>query len=143
MVKNISDIMSKQVYSLSATDTIKDAAQLMKSRDIGFVPIVSGNSLLGVVTDRDLVLRGYARGLNPETRLGEVMTSSCVTAHFDTSIEEVADIMSKNQIRRICILQNGNLVGVCSLGDISTSYYGKKEAGEALSEISKEHYASN
>jgi CBS domain-containing protein len=143
MVKKISDIMTKRVYSLSAADTIKDAAQLMKSRDIGFVPIVSGKSLLGVVTDRDLVLRGYARGLGAETRLGEVMTSACVTAHADASVEEVAGIMAKNQIRRICVLENGNLAGVCSLGDISTSYYGKTEAGEALSEISKEHYAGN
>lgn len=138
MNKKVSDIMTRDVYTLSENDTISTAAQIMKSEDIGFIPILRDRTLIGVVTDRDLVIRGYAKGYNADTKLKDVMTSSCVTVKSDASISDAADIMAEKQLRRLCVTDNsGELVGICAIGDISISRYGKEEAGQALSEISQ------
>ncbi|MDD4003241.1 MAG: CBS domain-containing protein, partial [Clostridia bacterium] len=137
MNKKVSDIMTRDVYTLSENDAISTAAQIMKSEDIGFIPILRDRTLIGVVTDRDLVIRGYAKGYNADTKLKEVMTSSCVTVKSDATISEAADIMAEKQLRRLCVIDNGELAGICAIGDISVSRLGKAEAGQALSEISQ------
>ena len=137
MNKKISDIMTFDVFTLEQDNTILDAALIMKENDIGFIPIVNNKKVIGVVTDRDLVVRGYAQGFSENTPVIKIMTSSCITVEKDALIDDVADIMSKNKIRRLCVLDKDELVGVCAIGDISVCNDGKTEAGIALSKISE------
>ncbi len=130
------DVMSANVHKISREKTLMDAAKLMQQNDIGFLPVTDGQSVAGAVTDRDLVIRGYARGLSPDTPVSDVMTKSCVHADKSMPVCDAAKLMSEKQIRRLCVFDGDRLVGVCSLGDISTSQSGKEQAGDALSRIS-------
>ena len=134
--KKVSDVMTCNIVTLDQDNSIKDAAQVMKSQDIGFIPIIRDNSLIGVVTDRDLVTRGYAEDLPENTQLRDVMTDYCIAVERDTSIDDVAEIMAENKIRRVCVLDQGELIGVCAIGDLAISRNTKRDAGIALSEIS-------
>jgi CBS domain-containing protein len=138
MHKKISEIMTSEVITLNQNDTISEAAKLMNKWNIGFIPLMGDDGkLAGAVTDRDLVLRGYAQGLSADTSLRAIMSKPCVTAPKDISVEEAADIMASKQIRRLCVVDEGRLVGVCTLGDISLSRAGKGDAGDALAKISQ------
>lgn len=137
MRKKVCEIMTNEVFTLSQNDTILKAAKLMKEKDIGFIPILEDNQLLGVITDRDLIIRGYALGKPAETPLKDVMTHSCITIEEDVYIDEAAEIMAKNQIRRLCICNQGQLTGICAIGDLSVSNAGMTNAGIALSKISE------
>jgi CBS domain-containing protein len=138
MHKKISEIMTSDVITLNQKDTVSEAAKLMSKWNIGFIPLMDDDGkLVGVVTDRDLVLRGYAHGLPADTSLRTIMSKPCITAPKDISVEEAADIMASKQIRRLCVVDEGRLAGICTLGDISLSRTGKDDAGDALAKISQ------
>ena len=105
--------------------------------NIGFIPVVDNKRLLGVVTDRDLVVRGYAAKRPGSTSATEVMTQNIVTASPDTTVDEAADMMSKEMIRRLAVVEQGELVGVVAIGDLATSGQFDSIAADALSEISQ------
>lgn len=134
---NISDIMSDQCFTVTPQSNIYDVALLMKQHDIGFVPVIENRKLIGVVTDRDLVLRGYADKRNESTSVREVLTENVRTVSPDVSIDEAARIMASDQIRRLPVVKNGDLMGVLSLGDLAVRQIFVNEAGDALSEISE------
>ncbi|TFE31822.1 CBS domain-containing protein [Cohnella luojiensis] len=136
-MRKIADIMSEDCVTVSPQSNINEVAKLMKDHDIGFVPVIDGRKLIGVVTDRDLVIRGYADNQSGATSVTEVLTGNVRSVSPNTSVDEAASIMSSGQIRRLPVVENGELMGVVSLGDLAVREIFVNEAGEALSNISE------
>ncbi|TXK85711.1 CBS domain-containing protein [Paenibacillus sp. N3.4] len=136
--RTVRDIMTKECVTVTLQDNVFEIALKMKQHDIGFVAVVEGEKLIGVVTDRDLVLRGYAEKKSGSTAVKEVITTDIATIEADTSVEEAAKIMAKGQIRRLPVVENGKLVGVIAIGDLAVRNHFEDEAGEALSKISSD-----
>ncbi|CAN7457772.1 CBS domain-containing protein [Paenibacillus sp. LjRoot153] len=136
--KQVKDIMSKDCVTVTLLDNVFEIALKMKQHDIGFVGVLDGNKFIGGVTDRDLVVRGYAEKHSGSTAVETVMTKNMVTVDPNTSVEEAAKIMAQNQIRRLPVVENGELVGIVAIGDLAVRGSFEDEAGEALSRISQE-----
>lgn len=133
----IRDIMTTSPEFARAEETVQAVAQRMADGDFGFVPVCDGSRVVGAVTDRDLAVRVLAKGLGPSTAVSEVMTRDIFTVAKDDSIEDVLSAMGDRQLRRFPIVtDNGDLVGVVSIGDL-TRKADRKETGETLTEISR------
>ncbi len=130
------DIMTSNVATVTPQEDIQTVASLMKQHNVGMIPVVENGMLQGVVTDRDLVLRNMADGGAQSTPVAEVMTKNPVTATPQMSVDEASRLMSENQIRRLPVVENGQLVGVVAIGDLAVREIFMNEAGEALSNIS-------
>jgi CBS domain-containing protein len=115
-----------------------DAAGLMAANDIGVVPITEGERLVGIVTDRDLVLRVLAERKDPRSvRLGEIATSKGLeTTSPDTQLCDARAVMAERRIRRLPVVKDGTLVGMLSLGDVAVGSASMRTVGEALASIS-------
>lgn len=134
----IKDIMTESVVSLNVNDTIERAAELMEQYNIGSVPVCEENKVVGVITDRDIAVRCSSHGENSKTKIvRDIMSSNPVTASPDMDVSEVSRIMAERQIRRIPIVENDNLVGVVSLGDLAVEPKCEHQAEGALSSISE------
>lgn len=133
----IRDIMSRQIASLNSDDTVEKAAQLMKAYNVGSIPVCAQNSVVGIVTDRDIALRAVARGDDGSNQLKKVMTPNPVVGTPDMDVDEAVRLMSQKQIRRLPIVENNTLVGMVSLGDISVEPKLQDNAEIALKNISK------
>jgi CBS domain-containing protein len=131
--------MTKNPATLEKTKSILDAAKLMEEQNIGFVPIVEGAKPVGVVTDRDLVIRGLAKNLDGHTPIEKVMSPTCVTVEPHHSITDTADKMAKHKIRRLLVVDQNQLIGIVALGDLAVREQSDARAGQALSEISEQH----
>ena len=134
----VSEVMSREVHTLGPDATLMTAAQTMGELDIGAIPVCDGESLVGMVTDSDIVLRGVARGCRADdTRLREVMSEDTRWCFEDDSVEEVVGQMREAQIRRMPVVDHEqHLVGMLSLGDVAVRV-DEEDAGEALEEISQ------
>lgn len=133
----IKDIMTTDVKSVSPNDSLSQAALLMEQLNVGSVPVVDNNKVVGIVTDRDIALRNVARGQNPNQKVSDVMTTNVTSAPPDMDVHSAADIMASNQIRRLPVVDNGNLVGIVAIGDLAVEDIFENEAGEALHDISQ------
>ena len=135
---NIGKIMTANVASVNRETTLAEAANLMKEHNIGSIPVCDGNKIVGIVTDRDIVLRGVAEG-NDQTSItcGEIMSPDLAVGTIDMDVRVAAEIMANRQIRRLPVVDNGRLVGMVSLGDLATEPKFTSEAGDALNDISK------
>jgi len=137
----VKDIMTKNIAFVSPGSTVEEAAQLMQKHNIGSVPVCDQWTLVGIVTDRDMVVRNIAHGTDPKSvKVQDIMTSQVTAATPDMDTNYVSEIMSKNQIRRMPVIENENtkkLVGMVSLGDFATNPQFNIEASEALADISK------
>lgn len=134
----LKEIMSKEIASLNSDDSIKKAAQLMKQYNIGSLPVCKQNSVVGIVTDRDIALRSVATGQNSNQQsVNEIMTANPVVATPDMDVHEAVKIMSEKQIRRLPVVENNSLVGFVSLGDISVEPKLQDNAEQALKNISQ------
>lgn len=132
------DIMTKSVAYINPESTITEAAQLMQKHNIGSIPVCDKNGVIGMLTDRDIVVRNVAHGTDPHTTsVRNVMTSQVTTVTPDTDIAQVTDIMSKNQIRRVPVVENNTLVGIVALGDLATDTRFDMETADTLTDISK------
>lgn len=136
-MKVLRDIMTADVDICDAKDSIYEAAVKMKKDDVGVIPICEGTKLLGVITDRDIVIRAVADKKPESTKVTDAMSSQLITGTPGMSVEEASELMSKEQIRRLPIVENSALVGIVSLGDISIHKESDAKAGTALSEISE------
>lgn len=133
----IRDVMSKDVQIARPGDTLQAVAGRMAEGDFGFMPVADGDKLIGTITDRDIAIRAVARGAACSAPVIEYITRDPHTANADDDLQSVLDAMGARQIRRLPVLdKNGRLVGVVSLGDLSTRVK-EKYAGEALEEISR------
>ena len=135
----VRQVMTTDIFSINKGEEIAKAAEIMRSVDIGALPIHDGKKIVGMVTDRDIVIRNVARRHGPNIPCEEVMTPKIISCSPDTSIDEAANIMAEHQIRRLPVIENGILVGIVSLGDLATVKETKAEAGDALSSISVSH----
>jgi CBS domain-containing protein len=130
--------MTRNIVSVGRNTPLQEAAQLMKSHDIGSIPVVDGDRIAGIITDRDIVLRGIAE--NNEVSgmtCGDIMSADIVAGSPDMDVHEAAEIMAKKQIRRLPVVENGKLVGMVALGDLAVEPRFVNEAGDALNDISK------
>lgn len=134
----VREIMTKNVAYVNPDSAVTDAARLMQQHNVGAIPVCDQTGVVGLVTDRDIVVRNVAHGVNPsETKVRDVMTGDVTTVSPDAGIEEVSNMMARNQIRRVPVVENSKLVGMLSLGDLATEPLYNVEASDALTEISK------
>jgi len=132
----VKDTMSRAVKTVSPETTIKEAARIMADADLGALPVAAGDHLAGMVTDRDIVVRGVAIGKGLETTVGEVMTHDVLYCHEDEVIGHIAANLAENQVRRLPVVDaDKRLVGIVSLADIADAR--ADEAGEALEGITR------
>ncbi len=134
----VKDIMTDPAIVIAEDASVVEAAKLMRQHNIGSVPVVdSDNGIVGIVTDRDIVIRNMARGLDPKSHsVEEIMTRdvSCVTP--ETEIDDAAQVMANDKVRRLPVVEDERVVGFVALGDISACRDYTFETGEALCEIS-------
>jgi CBS domain-containing protein len=135
----IKDIMTPNVEVTELTTNLKEAATKMKTLNVGSLPVREGDQLVGMITDRDIVIRGVAEGSDPDkTTVSTVMTSDLVYCFEDQDVQEAAQVMADRQIRRLPIVNREHqLVGIVSLGDLAVDGRDDDLSGEALEEISK------
>ncbi|MDQ0427358.1 CBS domain-containing protein [Planomicrobium stackebrandtii] len=133
----ITDIMTTDVTTCKPDITIRELASKMMELDVGSIPISDGERLLGIVTDRDIVIRGIAAQVSLDRPVSQILTSHLVTGTTDMSIKDAAEIMSKHQIRRLPIVQNDQLIGIVSLGDIAVRDRTDDNASMILEEVSE------
>jgi CBS domain-containing protein len=126
----VSEVMTPNPQCVSAKDSIMDAARIMQSADTGVVPVVDGKKIIGMITDRDIVVRLIAEGKDVQkAHVNEVMTKSVRKVDEDAPINEVVELMSKAQIRRVPVVnKNDEIVGIVSLADLATG--GKTQTGK-------------
>jgi len=129
--------MTKSVAYVEPNTSVVEAAQLMQKHNVGSIPVYD-QGVVGIVTDRDIVVRNVAHGKIPkDTKVQDVMTSQVVSVSPEMDVEEVSKLMANQQIRRVPVVENNQIVGMLSLGDIATDTRLDMEASEALCEISK------
>lgn len=136
-MERVHEIMTKDVECCTLLDNVYEVAVKMKEWNVGAIPVVDNQKLVGMITDRDLVVRGIAEKNPGSTKVEKVMSNELVTCTPDTSSSEAAEIMAKHQIRRLPVVENEILVGIVSLGDLSTNKLTDNQAGRALTEISE------
>lgn len=132
----VSEVMTTDVKIADPNRSIQDAAKLMDKNDCGSLPVGEGDRLVGMITDRDIVVRAVAAGLPATTPIREVMTNDIKYCFEDEEIEDVADNMADIQMRRLPVLnRDKRIVGIVSLGDLARS--DEECAGEALAGIAQ------
>ena len=118
--------------------TAADAAGLMKQLDVGVIPVAEGGKLIGIVTDRDIVLRVVAeREVPDEVRLADILTRTPFTVTPDTKLSDARDLMAEHKVRRLPVMKGDELVGILSLGDVALADASDRGVGEALEDISE------
>lgn len=137
--RHVRDVMTANPECVSEKDSIRDVARIMKDKDTGVVPVVDGKKIIGMITDRDIVVRGIAEGKNLEdVRVTELMTKSVRSVREDATVTEALELMSGAEIRRIAVVNtNDELVGIVSLGDISTNTNQDGQVGKTVESISQ------
>src|SRR5881409_25157 len=120
MAQNVRDFMTPNPAAVSERDTIRDVARIMAKQDTGVVPVVDGKKVIGIITDRDIVLRLVAEGKDPSNaRVNDAMTKNVRAVKEDSSVNEVLDVMSRSQVRRVPVVNDRNeIVGIVSMGDV-------------------------
>lgn len=133
------ELMTKDVSSVSPKDSVQKAANLMKQRNVGCIPVCDENkNVKGVVTDRDIALRVIAEGRDPKNLdVSKVMSNDLTVGNAEMSADDAAKAMANSQVRRLPVVENDMLVGMVSVGDLATQNVTADEAGEALSKISE------
>ena len=132
----ISEVMTTEVETINADQTAREAASFMLRADAGSIPVCDGDRVIGMITDRDIAVRGVAEGRGPDTPVSELMSDGIICAHEDEDISKVAQRMSEEQVRRIPVLDSDEkLVGIVSLGDLTRETNGEA-AHEALEGVS-------
>jgi CBS domain-containing protein len=133
---NIRDVMTSNPRTVSPSDSIQNAARIMRDEDTGVVPVVDNGRPVGIVTDRDIVVRAVAEGeLNRPIR--DIVSGDVVTARPDMSTKEAAKLMSEHQVRRLPVVENNRLVGIVSIGDLAVKDGDDRRMGDALEDISQ------
>jgi CBS domain-containing protein len=130
--------MTEAPKTASPSMTAADAAALMKQFNVGVIPVAENDQLLGLVTDRDLVVRVLAERRDPaEVRLADVLTKTPFTVSPDTKLSEARDLMAEHKVRRLPVTKADRLVGILSLGDVAVADASERAVGEALEDISE------
>ena len=142
-MKKCSDVMTKDIVTCTPQNTIVEVARLMKTEDIGPILIVDNEqsrTLVGIMTDRDIVIKVIADGQDPKTTpVGEAMSKKLVTCHPDDDVDVAMKAMAQFQLRRIAVVgENMTLLGIISQADVATRVDAPERTGEVVKEISEE-----
>lgn len=134
----VKQIMTSNVDYLGPKSTLRDVAVEMLNHDFGFIPLKANKKLVGVVTDRDLAIRAFAKGLSPESTVEKIMTKNVYYVHDNDDLSVAAKLMENKKVRRLIVLnQKDEPVGVISLGDIATECHDLKLSGEIIERVSE------
>jgi CBS domain-containing protein len=136
-MRTVSDVMTRDVMTISPQETLRRAAQMMDELNVGVLPVCDGEKLVGMITDRDITVRATSAGQGPEdTRVEEAMSGDVRWCFDDQSVDEVMQQMSQVQIRRVPVIDHNTrkLVGIIALGDIATR---EPDVEDTLENISK------
>ena len=138
MAQSIREAMSSNPRSVQPTTTVAEAAKLLKSEDVGSLPIVEGERLVGMVTDRDIVIRAIAEGKDPQsTQVSEIASSDLVTIDPQQDLDEALRLMARHQVRRLPVVEeDGRLVGILAQADVAIEADAAK-TGEVVQDISQ------
>ncbi|MGB9110612.1 MAG: CBS domain-containing protein [Telluria sp.] len=135
-MQTIQEVMTREVQSIAPQETIQRAAQMMDELNVGSIPVLDGKKLVGMITDRDITVRAIAVGLEPSTRVADVMSTDVRTCSPEQTVDDVLDKMGDVQIRRVPVIDQGTqeVVGIVAIGDLAT----RRSAGveRALEEVS-------
>src|SRR5688572_21874362 len=134
---NIRDVMTPNPRSVSPDDSIQNAARIMRDADTGVLPVVENGRPVGLVTDRDIVVRAVADGGQVSRPVREIFTGQVVTATPDMSTREAAELMSEHQVRRLPVVEGEQLVGIVSIGDLAVKEGKDSRVGDTLQQISE------
>lgn len=134
----VSEIMTRDVQTVLPDDTVQKAAQMMGDLNVGVLPVCDGDSLLGMITDRDITVRATSTGKSPqECRVRDAMSQGADYCFDDEDVEAASRKMGERQVRRMPVVdRNKHLVGIVALGDIATEG-GGRAAGETLRDVSE------
>ena len=134
---NIREVMTPNPRTVSPNDSIQNAACIMRDEDAGAVPVVDNGRAIGIVTDRDIVVRVVAEGGQLSRPVRDIVTGTLVSATPDMSTREAAELMSEHQIRRLPVVENERLVGIVSIGDLAVKEGKDSRIGDTLQHISE------
>jgi CBS domain-containing protein len=134
---NIRDVMTANPTCVSPDDSIQNAARIMRDEDTGIVPVVENGRPVGLLTDRDIVVRAVAEDGQLNRPIREIVTANIVSARPDMSTREAAELMSEHQVRRLPVVENDHLVGIVSIGDLAVKEGRDSRVGDALQHISE------
>jgi CBS domain-containing protein len=138
----VSEVMTSDVATVRPDQPVQEAASFMLNADAGSIPVTEGDRLIGMITDRDIAVRGIAKGYGPDTPVRELMTNDIVCARIDDEVEEVANKMSEAQVRRLPVIdEQEKLCGIVSLGDLAreTDNDTAEQALEGVSQPGGQH----
>jgi CBS domain-containing protein len=137
MAKTVREAMTASVSSVSPSQSLADAAQVMKGENVGSVPVVEEGRLAGIVTDRDIVTRAVAERRNPQdVSVEEIASHDLVTVDAEQDLDEALGLMARHKVRRLPVLQEGRLVGMLAQADIALAAK-EKQVGEMVEQISQ------
>ena len=132
----VREIMTTDVATATPETTLEDIATMMRDEDTGAIPVLDDDELVGIITDRDIVVRCIAEGKDPvETTVEDVLSGGLETIEPESDIEEAREIMSRRQIRRLPVVEDGGLVGMLSIGDIAVK--SDADVGDTLEDVSE------
>ena len=133
----IRDVMTSNPKTCSSNASITEAAKAMSKQDVGPIPVVDEDRLVGLLTDRDIVVRGIADGSDPHViKAGDIASRDIVTVRPDDDLDEVLRLMAQHQVRRLPVVEDGRLVGVVAQADVAQEAK-EKDVGHLVEEISK------
>ena len=133
----VADVMTPGVETTTSSEALRDAARTMREGDFGSMPVVDDGRLVGILTDRDIVVRGVAEGLDPTVaRVGDVASRTPVAVAPDQDLDEAVELMAEHRVRRLPVVDDGRLVGVVSQADVALEAKEKK-TGEVVQQISE------
>lgn len=138
MQQQLRNIMSSNVFTVNETQAVQEAAALMSEHNIGAIPVVNNTGqMVGIITDRDITLRSTAQSEATQTPVSQVMTAQQVVQGTpEMDVNQAAQLMANQQIRRLPVVENDQVVGMVALGDLAVNNQSESEAGQALSSIS-------
>jgi len=136
MHNSVKDAMTSNPTTVEPGTTVQEAARKMQSEDVGSIPIVDGERLIAIVTDRDIAVRVVAEGKGPETTVGEIASQDLVTIDPQQSLDEAARLMGEHQLRRLPVCEeDGKLVGILAQADVAQSGHDSL-TGDVVQQIS-------
>lgn len=134
----VREAMTERVTTAGPETTLEEIAGMMKSEDTGAIPVVDEDELIGIVTDRDIVVRCVAEAGDPREMTAEdVVSENLETIDPESDVEEALELMANKQIRRLPVVDNGELVGMLSIGDVAVKQGDEEESGRALKDVSR------
>lgn len=137
MAKTVRDVMTSNVRAAASTESLADAAQMMKEEDVGSLPVVEDDRLIGILTDRDIIVRAVAERVDPQSiSVGDVASRELVMVEPDQDLDEALSLMARHRVRRLPVVADGRLVGILAQADVAIEAK-EKNAGEMLEEISQ------